>query len=55
LELYLNQIYFGEATWGIQNATQTYFGKDIEKITLSEAALLAALPNVVLDPSNGGI
>jgi penicillin-binding protein 2A len=44
LELYLNQIYFGEGTWGIQNAAQTYFGKDIEEISLSEAALLAALP-----------
>ncbi|ABR48342.1 penicillin-binding protein, 1A family [Alkaliphilus metalliredigens QYMF] len=44
LELYLNQIYFGEGTWGIQNAAQIYFGKDIEEITLSEAALLAALP-----------
>lgn len=44
LELYLNQIYFGEGVWGIQNATQMYFGKDIEAVTLEEAALLAALP-----------
>jgi len=44
LELYLNQIYFGEGTWGVQDAAQVYFGKDIQNITLSEAALLAALP-----------
>ncbi len=44
LELYFNQIYFGEGTWGVQNAAQIYFGKDIEDINLSEAALLAALP-----------
>src|SRR5665647_228383 len=44
LELYLNQIYFGEGTWGVQNAAQMYFGKDIQDITLSEAALLAGLP-----------
>lgn len=44
LELYLNQIYFGEGTWGVQDASQIYFGKDIQDITLSEAALLAGLP-----------
>ena len=44
LELYLNQIYFGESAWGIQVASQTYFGKGIQEVTLSEAALLAALP-----------
>ncbi|MCT8138339.1 PBP1A family penicillin-binding protein [Anaerobacillus sp. CMMVII] len=44
LELYLNQIYFGEGTWGIQDAAKTYFGKDVEEITVAEAALLAALP-----------
>ncbi len=44
LELYLNQIYFGEGTWGVQNAAQMYFGKDIQDVTLSEAALLAGLP-----------
>src|SRR5665648_2377 len=44
LELYLNQIYFGEGTWGVQNAAQMYFGKDIQDVTLAEAALLAGLP-----------
>ncbi|MDQ0254801.1 penicillin-binding protein 2A [Evansella vedderi] len=44
LELYLNHIYFGEGIWGIQNASQMYFGKDVQDITLEEGALLAALP-----------
>lgn len=44
LELYINQIYFGEGVWGIQNASQMYFGKDIQNVTLDEAALLAGLP-----------
>ncbi len=44
LELYLNQIYFGEGTWGIQDAANIYFGKNVQDITLTEAALLAALP-----------
>ncbi|RXJ04290.1 PBP1A family penicillin-binding protein [Anaerobacillus alkaliphilus] len=44
LELYLNQIYFGEGTWGIQDAAKTYFGKDVQEISVAEAALLAALP-----------
>ena len=44
LELYLNQIYFGEGKWGVQDAAMIYFGKDIKDINLSEAGLLAALP-----------
>jgi penicillin-binding protein 2A len=44
LELYINQIYFGEGVWGIQNAAQMYFGKNIQDVTLDEAALLAGLP-----------
>ena len=44
LETYLNQIYFGEGKWGIQQAAKTYFGKDVEKLTLTESAMLAALP-----------
>lgn len=43
LELYLNQVYFGEGAWGVQDAAQTYFGKDIQDISLSESALLAGL------------
>jgi penicillin-binding protein 2A len=44
LELYLNSIYFGSGAWGVQAASQTYFGKDVSVLTLEEAALLAGLP-----------
>lgn len=44
LELYLNEIPYGNSAYGVQAAAQTYFGKDIEDITLPEAAVLAALP-----------
>lgn len=49
LEAYLNQIYFGEGRWGLQNAAQVYFGKSAEKLTLEESALLAGL---IKAPSN---
>ncbi len=44
LELYLNQIYFGQGAWGIEAASQEYFGKAAAKLTLPEAAMLAAVP-----------
>ncbi|MFS0726192.1 transglycosylase domain-containing protein [Paenibacillus sp. 1P07SE] len=44
LEMYLNQIYFGEGAWGVQQASRTYFGKDASELTLAESAMLAALP-----------
>ncbi len=43
LEMYLNQIYFGHGAWGIQNACRVYFGKNVEDVTLAEAAMLAGL------------
>ncbi|WP_214630322.1 transglycosylase domain-containing protein [Paenibacillus agaridevorans] len=43
LEMYLNQIYFGEGAWGIKRAAETYFGKTVDKLTLSESAVLAGL------------
>jgi penicillin-binding protein 1A len=43
LELYLNTVYFGEGAYGVQTASQTYFGKDIKDLTLAEGALLAGL------------
>lgn len=43
MERYLNQIYFGEGAWGIQRAAQTYFGKDVSELTISESATLAGL------------
>ena len=44
LELYLNQIYFGEGAYGVQVAAKTYFGKEVSQLTLAESALLAGLP-----------
>ncbi|MBN9320219.1 MAG: PBP1A family penicillin-binding protein [Caulobacterales bacterium] len=44
LELYLNRIFFGANTFGIDGASRTYFGKPASQLTISEAALLAALP-----------
>lgn len=44
LEMYLNQIYFGQGAYGVAAAAQTYFGKDLPKLTLAEAAFLAGMP-----------
>ena len=44
LEMYLNQIYFGQGAYGVQAAAQTYFGKDVENLTLNECAMLAGIP-----------
>ncbi len=44
LELYLNEIYYGNLAYGIEAASQTYFDKSAQDLTLSEAALLAGLP-----------
>lgn len=43
LELYLNRVYFGHGAYGIEMASQRYFGKSVGQITLPEAALLAGL------------
>jgi len=55
LELYFNQIFYGNGAYGIKAAAQTYFGKsDLSRLTLAESALLAGLPQApsVLDPSD---
>ena len=44
LEMYLNQIPYGGTAWGIEAASQMYFGKSVADVTLAEAALLAGLP-----------
>ena len=44
LELYLNQIYLGQGTYGIAAASLEYFDKPIKELNYSETALLAALP-----------
>jgi penicillin-binding protein 1A len=44
LELYLNHIYFGGGSYGIEAASRNFFDKSADGLTLAEAALLAALP-----------
>jgi len=44
LEMYLNQIPYGGTAYGIEAASETYFGKEARDLTLPEAALLAGLP-----------
>ncbi len=44
LTLYFNQIFFGHSVYGVQAASRFYFGKNIEDVTLAEAALIASLP-----------
>ncbi len=43
LELYVNRIYFGSGCYGVETASQSYFGKSAAKLDLSESALLAGL------------
>ncbi len=44
LELYFNQIYFGDGAYGVDAAAKTYFSKPVQELTLPECALLAGLP-----------
>ncbi len=44
LELYLNQIYLGQRSYGFSAAAQVYFAKPLQELTLAESALLAGLP-----------
>ena len=44
LELYINQIYLGQRSYGFASASQVYFGKPLSDINLAEAAMLAGLP-----------
>ncbi len=56
LHIYLNQIYFGNSTYGVEAAAQMYFGKSVRELSLGEGALLAAVPknpgryNIKADP-----
>ena len=49
LELYLNEIFLGQNSYGVTAAAQTYFAKTLEELTPAEAAYLAAMPKA---PSN---
>ena len=44
LELYLNRVYYGSGAFGVQAAAKVYFAKNVDKLNLSEAALIAGLP-----------
>jgi len=44
LQMYLNEIPYGSNAYGVQAASQKYFGKDVKDVSLAEAAILAALP-----------
>ncbi|WP_445505918.1 transglycosylase domain-containing protein [Niallia sp. 03190] len=52
LQMYLNHVYFGSGAWGISSASQKYFHKNIQDVSISEAALLAGLLQApsALDP-----
>ena len=45
LQMYMNQIYFGQGCYGVQTASNVYFGKDVQDLNLAQCALLAGLPN----------
>ena len=52
LEAYLNRVYYGNRSYGVEAAAQTYFGKHASQLSLAEAAFLAGLPQAPteLDP-----
>ncbi|HET7577800.1 MAG TPA: PBP1A family penicillin-binding protein [Bacillales bacterium] len=52
LEMYLNNVYYGEGAYGLGTAAKVYFNKPIQDLNLSQMALLAGLPNApsALDP-----
>jgi membrane peptidoglycan carboxypeptidase len=54
LEFYLNTVYFGRGAYGIEAASQAFFGKDVSKLDVSEGAVLAALLRAptYYDPAN---
>ena len=55
LENYLNTIYFGRGAYGIQTASQVFFNKDVNQLSVSQAAVLASVLNApgYYDPANG--
>lgn len=59
LELYLNTIYFGHGSYGVEAASRAYFGKGVEKLTLAESAVIAGVLkspgrySPYLEPENG--
>ncbi|MBT6401536.1 penicillin-binding protein [candidate division WWE3 bacterium] len=56
LEMYLNNISYGGTAWGIQAASQKFFGKNVTDLSLAEASFLAGLPSApsTYSPFSGG-
>ena len=44
LNMYLNQIYFGQGSYGVESASMYYFGKHVQDLTIAESATLASMP-----------
>lgn len=44
LEMYLNVIYYGSDTYGVENASKRYFNKDLKNLSLAECAIIAGIP-----------
>lgn len=55
LEMYLNQVPYGGTAWGVEAASQTYFGKSAKNLNLAEATLLAGLPAAPTEYSPFGL
>ncbi|MBU0703433.1 MAG: transglycosylase domain-containing protein, partial [Chloroflexi bacterium] len=57
LEIYLNEIYYGNLAYGVQAAAETYFDVDAADLTLAQASFLAGLPQApaMYDPFAGGL
>ena len=61
LEIYMNQIYLGQRSYGFSSAAQIYFGKSLKEISIAEAAMLAGLPkapssyNPVANPKRAAV
>ncbi len=55
LEMYFNYVPYGGTAWGVQSASEVYFGKDVSDLTLAEAAFLAGLPRApsIYSPYSG--
>lgn len=44
MQMYLNEVYYGQGSYGVESAAQTYFKKPVSDLTLGESALIAGLP-----------
>jgi len=55
LENYLNTIYFGRGSYGVESAAQVFFGRDVNQLTISQSAVLASILRSpgYYDPANG--